>query len=204
MPAFRLLLVLIFVCPLLAEPRPGFFLLPADENPALVQLLQSPVIDKATLLSQADRAERSARAELTKRQNQIRSEICALPESARKESILKAREQLTAEHSFYVHQLGFYEEHIFRRMETEIDEAYRERAVEARKTAFVMQRERQDLVRKSWLRLLDPDRACENQKEIGLFPERLMAPYYLALLKYQSIFPAELRSQSLLPAKTGR
>ncbi|MBL8020230.1 MAG: hypothetical protein JNM27_11240 [Leptospirales bacterium] len=204
MRTLRLLLVLIFVSPLVANPKPaGFFLLPAEENPALLQLLQSPVIDKELLLTQADAAERSTRAELTRRQNLLRAEICSAALPARKQTLEQATKQLTSEHTLYTHQLGFYEAHIFRRMETEIEEAYRERAVEARKTAFVMQRERQDLVRKSWARLLS-ENLCDRERESGLFPERLMAPYFLALWKYQAIFPAEMRSRSLLLVKTGR
>lgn len=205
MRTLRLLLVLIFVSPLVANPKPaGFFLLPAEENPALLQLLQSPVIDKGLLLTQADAAEKSIRAELTRRQNLLRTEICSKAVPAQKQTVEQARKQLTSEHALYVHQLGFYEAHIFRRMETEIEEAYRERAVEARKTAFVMQRERQDLVRKSWARLLNSENLCDSDRESGLFPERLMAPYFLALWKYQAIFPAEMRSRSLLLSKTGR
>jgi len=122
-----------------------------------------------------------------------------MPENSRSARLKEFTDQIEAEHSLYAHELDHYQTYVFRRIEKDIELAYRERALEARKTAFLLQKERQDLVRKSWIALLE--KPCDEE---GLFSERLMLPYYLALYRYQSIFPAEQRGGSLLLSQTGR
>ncbi|HMY47721.1 MAG TPA: hypothetical protein PKX74_19745 [Leptospiraceae bacterium] len=174
---------------------PGYFLMPALREGELTAFLKSPVMDRSVLAQIASARENEARAILIQRRGEIRAEICATPESERPAAIAAIRKTVEDEHALYKKEISNYEAYIYRRMEKEIDPAYREQAVAARKDAFVLQRDRSSLIEQSWMKMLSAKDVCEQTE---LFSEKINLPYYLALFHYQSIFPAEMRSRTLL------
>ncbi len=196
----RTLLLLLLTAPLSAR-APGFFLLPPMTQGELVSFLKSPVMDRGILSEIAARREAEARTALASRRSEIQAELCSLPEAERPAKSGELQTAVREEHALFRAQLANYQAHIFRRMETEIQPAYRERALEARKAAFALEADRQALVEKSWLNLLTAKDPCAPAP---LFTEKLILPYYLALFHYQAIFPAEERARTLLLAAPGK
>lgn len=185
-------LALLLTATALPAEEPGFFLLPESGQGELVRFLTSPLLDRSVLTEIAARAEKTAREKLMDRRNQLAG-VCT--SGGRDEALaLVARD-----HEAYLVRQKAVEDHTLRRIETEIEPTLREEAMRLRKIAFEMQRERQRIVRKSWVDMLSGD--CNPD---GLFPEKLMLPYYLALFQYQSIFPPEKRFASLLLPGEGR